>query len=108
MDRWQTEGLESEGNESDIAQTALKRTKTPLLGMLRKSDVSDSIVTLADINQNLKNEAVRKEKEDSLAPLFLFLTSSLNVELVYVILYGISQFSLLNLINKGNEGLNKD
>ena len=47
-------------------------------------------------------------KEESLAPLFLFLTSSLNVELVYVILYGISQFSLLNLINKGNEGLDID
>ena len=43
-----------------------------------------------------------------MAPLFLFLTSSLNVELVYVILYGISQFSLLNLINKSNEGLTKE
>ena len=31
-------------------------------------------------------------------PLMLFLSSSLNVELVYTILYGIKKFSLLNFI----------
>jgi hypothetical protein len=33
------------------------------------------------------------EEEVELAPLFLFLASSFNVELVYVILKGITQFS---------------
>ena len=38
-------------------------------------------------------------------PLYVFLTSALNTELVYVILQGISQFSLLNFIKSG---LNKE
>lgn len=42
-----------------------------------------------------------QEKEKELAPLFLFLTSALNVELVYVILKGITQFSLLNFVKDG-------
>ena len=33
------------------------------------------------------------KKEEEMAPLFLFLASSFNVELVYVILKGITQFS---------------
>lgn len=36
-----------------------------------------------------------------MAPLFLFLTSALNVEMVYVILQGISQFALLNFVKDG-------
>lgn len=42
-----------------------------------------------------------KQKQDGLAPLFLFLTSALNVEMVYVILQGISQFALLNFVKDG-------
>jgi hypothetical protein len=45
------------------------------------------------------------KKEDGLQPLFLFLTSALNVEMVYVILQGISQFSLLNFVK---DGMTKD
>ena len=78
-------------------------------------NVNNSKTSLDEIKEKaeetkkiLKEQEALKEKEDSLAPLFLFLTSSLNVELVYVILYGISQFSLLNLINVGNEGLSKE
>ena len=37
--------------------------------------------------------------------MFLFLTSALNVEMVYVILQGISQFSLLNFVK---DGMTKD
>ena len=37
-----------------------------------------------------------KEAEEEIAPLFAFLTSSLNVELVYIILKGITQFSYIN------------
>ena len=39
----------------------------------------------------VKNE----NKSEEMAPLFLFLASSFNVELVYVILNGITQFSYL-------------
>lgn len=46
-----------------------------------------------------------KQRNNGLAPLFMFLTSSLNVEMVYVILQGISQFSLLNFVK---DGLSKD
>jgi hypothetical protein len=46
-----------------------------------------------------------KQRDSGLAPLFMFLTSSLNVEMVYVILQGISQFSLLNFVK---DGLSKD
>lgn len=46
-----------------------------------------------------------KQRDNGLAPLFMFLTSSLNVEMVYVILQGISQFSLLNFVK---DGLSKD
>ena len=35
----------------------------------------------------------QKEEATEMAPLFLFLASSFNVELVYVILKGITQFS---------------
>ena len=34
--------------------------------------------------------AEEKQQDEGLAPLFMFLTSSLNVEMVYVILQGIS------------------
>jgi hypothetical protein len=45
-----------------------------------------------DQSVDLKKEAEieTKNEEEGMAPLFLFLTSSLNVEMVYVILQGIS------------------
>jgi len=46
-------------------------------------------------------EEERKERIAGLKPLYFFLTTALNVELVYVILKGISQFSLLNFIKNG-------
>ena len=46
-------------------------------------------------------EEQKKERTAGLKPLYIFLTSSLNVELVYVILKGISQFSLLNFVKNG-------
>lgn len=44
-----------------------------------------------------KPEIVEKSKKDQheMTPLFLFLASSFNVELVYVILKGITQFSYI-------------
>ena len=51
------------------------------------------------------SEEKKQKKKEGLAPLFLFLTSALNVEMVYVILQGISQFSLLNFVK---DGLTKD
>ena len=48
-----------------------------------------------------ENEPIEEEKEvaSEMAPLYLFLASSLNVELVYIILTSISKFS--HLINDG-------
>ena len=40
------------------------------------------------------------QKEESMAPLFLFLASSYNVELVYVILKGITQFGYYTCDNQ--------
>ena len=37
-----------------------------------------------------------QEKDEEVAPIFSFLTSSLNVELVYIILESITQFSFIN------------
>ena len=42
------------------------------------------------------NDDKEVEEEEEIAPLFAFLTSSLNVELVYIILKGITQFSYIN------------
>ena len=46
-------------------------------------------------------EKEKKDKESEIAPLFLFLSSALNVEFVYVILESISRFSLLNFVKNG-------
>ena len=52
-------------------------------------------------SQDTENEPIEEEKEvaSEMAPLYLFLASSLNVELVYIILTSISKFS--HLINDG-------
>ena len=42
------------------------------------------------------NDDSEVDEEEEIAPLFAFLTSSLNVELVYIILKGITQFSYIN------------
>ena len=41
-----------------------------------------------------------EEEEEGMSPLFMFLNSSLNVELVYIILKGITSFKYQNLENK--------
>ena len=48
----------------------------------------------------IKQEAklATADKEMEMTPLMLFLSSSLNVELVYTILYGIKKFTLLNFM----------
>ena len=53
--------------------------------------------------EELQRSIIKKEKsvvkdneEKEMAPLMLFLSSSLNVEMVYTILHGISKFTLLN------------
>lgn len=54
---------------------------------------SDRNGSFNQFNQSIKELDGRSEQE--LAPLFLFLASSFNVELVYVILKGITQFAYL-------------
>ena len=51
------------------------------------------------------NEVAMKENEE-MAPLFFFLASSFNVELVYIILKGITQFSYLTC-HDGKDELSK-
>lgn len=51
--------------------------------------------------KHIQNMVKNKQVQEGLRPLFLFLTSSLNVELVYVVLHSISQFSLLGFVRYG-------
>jgi len=46
-----------------------------------------------DMNKSLRE---REDQDEELAPLFFALASSFNVELVYIILKGITQFSYYN------------
>lgn len=49
------------------------------------------------VKREAKGQSGIEEKDDEeIAPIFTFLTSSLNVELVYIILESITQFSFLN------------
>lgn len=41
-----------------------------------------------------------------MTPMFIFLASSFNVELVYIILKGVTQFSYLAGLQKGNQDQN--
>jgi len=65
-------------------------TGTNLSSPLEQSEPSIE-VSLTDLNSAIKENPSEKE----IAPLFLFLASSLNVELVYIILKGISHFAYL-------------
>ena len=53
----------------------------------------DQISTLNDSCDTENSEI--EEKEEQMAPLFLFLASSLNVELVYIILTSLVKFTQL-------------
>ena len=63
-----------------------------------ESEVNEEAEKLAD---KIAYEEMEKERTAGLKPLYVFLTSALNVELVYVILQGITQFTLLNFIKNG-------
>lgn len=56
--------------------------------------------------EELKKDVIKQEaeltmvdKDKEMTPLMLFLSSSLNVELVYTILFGIGKFTLLNFMH---------
>ena len=46
-----------------------------------------------------ERNAEKADHEQKMAPLMLFLSSSLNTELVYTILYGMTKFALLNSVH---------
>ena len=56
---------------------------------------------MARVTNSKEKSAKEKEKEKEMAPLCMFLSAALNVELVYVILESISKFSLLNFVKNG-------
>ena len=60
----------------------------------RLSELLDEIKVTA-------REQEKVERQEEMAPLFLFLSSALNVELVYVILESISKFGLLCFVKNG-------
>ena len=49
--------------------------------------------------KKLKEANYKKEERETLCPLFVYLSSSLNVELVYIILKGITKFSYITCSN---------
>lgn len=71
------------------------------LAFWRKLESSQDSFDTSFVNRNLSFSDLERNtigsssnhEEVELAPLFLFLASSFNVELVYVILKGITQFS---------------
>ena len=48
------------------------------------------------LKKEAETQLTIQEKDEEVAPIFSFLTSSLNVELVYIILESITQFSFIN------------
>lgn len=86
------------------AQSNYQRSSSKSLDAVRS--VGPSITTIqTSLNHENEEEIVRftttseqkKQDDEALAPAFLFLASSLNVELVYCILKGITQFGYLTL-----------
>lgn len=52
--------------------------------------------SIAKTIQKREESLVKKEQDKEMSPLHLFLSTSLNVEMVYTILEGICRFTLLN------------
>ena len=48
------------------------------------------------LKKEAETQLTIQEEDEEVAPIFSFLTSSLNVELVYIILESITQFSFIN------------
>ena len=65
----------------------------PLSSQLNESMQGMSLDAL--IESVNKEEMEKEENNEKMAPIFVFLASSLNVELVYIILYGITTFTQL-------------
>lgn len=57
--------------------------------------------------KKLKDANYRAEERETLSPLFVYLSSSFNVELVYIILKGITKFSYITC-SSGQGGLNEN
>jgi hypothetical protein len=84
-------------DETTAPQPALARQSTKSFSRIKPDEVAE----IGKRDASLVKSKNADEKKDGLAPLFLFLTSALNVEMVYVILQGISQFALLNFVKDG-------
>lgn len=54
----------------------------------------------------MKDANYKKEETETLSPLFVYLSSSFNVELVYIILKGITKFTYITC-SSGEGGLNE-
>ena len=73
-------------DEPTAPQPALARQSTKSFSRIKPDEVAE----IGKRDASLVKSKNADEKKDGLAPLFLFLTSALNVEMVYVILQGIS------------------
>lgn len=73
----------------------LKETDHQDMTYSRSTTVASSSETELQGDEQVKQEAKEVKKDAEMAPLFLFLASSLNVELVYIILKGIVSFTYI-------------
>ena len=64
---------------------------------LRRTSTTNLTGSIVDMSE------VEVKKDAEMAPVFLFLASSLNVELVYIILKGVTQFSYIGSQQLGIE-----
>ena len=67
-----------------------------------RNDVSSICLNESTFTEKSEKDK-RPQKDNEMAPLFLFLASSFNVELVYIMLKSITQFCFFNSENKENE-----
>ena len=84
----------------DRSQSTISQDKSPNFGIEQRSASEISCMRSLSSNTDMMledmKEGNKQDQTEELAPLFLFLASSFNVELVYVILKGITQFSFLH------------
>jgi hypothetical protein len=85
----------------DRSQSTISQDNSPNFGIEQRSasEISYNMRSLSSNSDMMLEDMKVGSKQDQteeLAPLFLFLASSFNVELVYVILKGITQFSFLH------------
>jgi len=77
-----------ERNQREASKSVYKRAE-------EDEEINNLMDTQAALKK-LKDAKYKKEERETLSPLFVYLSSSFNVELVYIILKGITKFSYIS------------